>query len=58
VMSMFILSFLGTLPIGNIIAGTASNHFGPQRTLAVGGFVVTTVAIVVSIFNKRLRELH
>ena len=58
VMSMFILSFLGTLPIGNIIAGTASNHFGPQPTLAVGGLVVATVATVVSIFNKRLRELH
>jgi ABC-type iron transport system FetAB permease component len=58
VMSMFILSFLGTLPIGNIVAGAASNHFGPQRTLAVGGLVVTTVATVVSIVNKRLRELY
>ncbi len=58
VMSMFILSFLGTMPIGNILAGTASNHFGPQHTLAVGGFVVTVVAVGVSIFNKRLRELY
>src|SRR4026207_234828 len=44
VMSMFMLSFMGTMPIGNIVAGTASNHFGPQRTLAFGGFVITTVA--------------
>ena len=58
VMSMFILSFMGTLPIGNIIAGTASNHFGPQPTLAVGGLIVATVATTVAIFNKRLRELH
>lgn len=58
VMSMFILSFIGTLPIGNILAGTASNHYGPQRTLAVGGLVVTTVATIMSIVNKRLRELH
>jgi MFS family permease len=58
VMSMFILSFIGTMPIGNILAGTASNHFGPQRTLAFGGFVVTMVATGVSIFNQRLRELH
>ena len=58
VMSMFLLSFMGTMPIGNIIAGTASNHFGPQRTLAVGGFVVTIVATGVLIFNRRLRELH
>ena len=58
VMSMFILSFMGTLPIGNIVAGTASNHFGPPRTLAVGGLTVATVATIVSIFNKRLRDLH
>lgn len=58
VMSMFLLSFLGTMPIGNILAGTASNHFGPQSTLAVGGFVVTVVATGVLIFNQRLRELY
>ena len=58
VMSMFLLSFVGTMPIGNIIAGTASNEFGPQYTLAVGGFVVTVAATGVAIFNKRLRELH
>ena len=58
VMSMFILSFMGTMPIGNILAGTASYHFGPQHTLAAGGFVVMIVATGVAIFNKRLRELH
>ena len=58
VMSMFILSFMGTMPIGNILAGSASSQFGPQPTLAVGGFVVTIVATGVAIFNKRLRELH
>ncbi|HXR99495.1 MAG TPA: MFS transporter [Pyrinomonadaceae bacterium] len=58
VMSMFILSFMGTIPIGNIAAGTASTHFGPQHTLAVGGLVVTVVATCVSIFNQRLRELY
>jgi ABC-type iron transport system FetAB permease component len=58
VMSMFILSFMGTMPIGNILAGAASNHFGPQYTLAVGGFIVTTVATSVAFFNKRLRELY
>ena len=57
-MSMFILSFMGTMPIGNILAGTASNRFGPPPTLAVGGFVIATVATGVTIFNKRLRDLH
>src|SRR5215216_31098 len=58
VMSMFLLSFMGTMPIGNILAGTGSQHFGPQRTLAVGGLVVTMVATGVLIFNRRLRELY
>jgi predicted MFS family arabinose efflux permease len=58
VMSMFILSFLGTMPIGNIIAGTASNRFGTQHTLATGGLTVALVATGVAIFNKRLRGLY
>lgn len=58
VMSMFILSFLGTMPIGNIIAGTASNHYGPQYTLAAGGIIVSVFATGVTIFNSRLRDLH
>ena len=58
VMSMFLLSFMGTMPVGNILAGTLSNHFGPPRVLAVGGLIVTTVASSVAIFNKRLRELY
>ena len=58
VMSMFILSFMGTMPIGNIVAGAASNQFGPQHTLAVGGIIVALVATGVAIFNKRLRDLH
>ena len=58
VMSMFLLSFAGAMPIGSILAGTASNHFGPPRTLAVGGLVITLVATGVVIFNKRLREMY
>ena len=58
VMSMFVLSFIGTMPIGNIIAGTASNRFGPQHTLALGGLTIALVATCVTIFNKRLRSLY
>jgi MFS family permease len=58
VMSMFIMSFMGTMPIGNIVAGALSTRFGPQRTLAFGGLIVTVVAGAVTIFNKRLRNLH
>jgi hypothetical protein len=58
VMSMFILSFIGTMPIGNIIAGTASHRFGVRHTLATGGLIIVIFVTIVAIRNKRLRELH
>jgi hypothetical protein len=58
VMSMFMLSFVGTMPIGNIVAGTASHRFGTPHTIAAGGAIVTAVAIFVTLTNKRLRELY
>lgn len=58
VMSMFMMSFMGTMPIGNIVAGTVSHRIGVPHTLAVGGMIVTGVTIIVAIKNKRLRELY
>jgi predicted MFS family arabinose efflux permease len=58
VMSMFILSFMGTMPVGSVLAGAASNRFGPQYTLAVGGFIVMMTGAALLIFKKRLRELY
>jgi MFS family permease len=58
VMSMFILSFMGTMPIGNIIAGSASQRFGVAHTLATGGLIIAIFAITMMISNKRLRELY
>jgi MFS family permease len=58
VMSMFILSFIGTMPIGNIIAGWSSHRFGAPRTLAVGGVIISLFATAMIFFNRRLRELY
>jgi MFS family permease len=58
VMSMFILSFIGTMPIGNIIAGSASHRFGAPLTLAVGGVIISLFAAAMILFNRRLRELY
>jgi MFS family permease len=58
VMSMFILSFIGTMPIGNLIAGAAAERFGAPRTLAAGGIIIAVFTAVVTLRNKRLRELH
>jgi MFS family permease len=58
VMSMFILSFIGTMPIGNLIAGAAAERFGAPRTLATGGLIIALFVAVVALRDKRLRELH
>jgi len=57
VMSLFMLSFIGAMPIGNLIAGAASHRFGAPRTLAVGGLIIIAFVAVVTWRNPRLREL-
>ncbi len=58
VMSMFILSFIGTMPIGNLLGGTGSQRFGPRLTLFAGGTVIILYICTIGILNKRLRTLH
>jgi len=58
VMSMFILSFIGTMPIGNLIAGAAAERFGVPHTLETGGLIIAVFIIIVTLRDKRLRELH
>jgi len=57
VMSMFMMSFIGAMPIGNLIAGAASHRFGVQRTLAAGGLIIAVFVLVVTLRSPRLREL-
>ena len=57
VMSMFMLSFIGAMPIGNLIAGAASHRFGAPHTLAVGGAIIAVFAVIVTWRSPRLREL-
>lgn len=39
VMAWYTMSFLGTMPIGSLLAGFASDRFGPQATLGVAGAI-------------------
>jgi MFS family permease len=57
VMSMFMLSFIGAMPIGNLIAGAASHRFGVQHTLAAGGVIIAVFVVIVSVRSPKLREL-
>jgi MFS family permease len=57
VMSMFMLSFIGAMPIGNLIAGAASHRFGAPHTLAAGGVIIALFAATLTWRSPRLREL-
>ena len=57
VMSMFMLSFIGAMPFGNLAAGAVSHRFGVQRTLAAGGVIIALFVMAVTWLSPRLREL-
>jgi MFS family permease len=57
VMSMFMLSFIGAMPIGNLIAGASSHRFGVQYTLASGGLIIAVFVAIVALRSPKLREL-
>jgi MFS family permease len=58
VMSMFILSFIGAMPIGNLLGGAVSHRYGAPMTLAAGGLAIVVYVTIVAIRNRRLRELR
>src|SRR5882724_2084261 len=58
VMSMFILSFIGAMPIGNLLAGAVSHRYGAPFALAAGGVCIIIYVTIVAIRNRRLRELR
>jgi MFS family permease len=57
VMSMWLLTFLGTMPVGSFLAGASADRFGPRPTLAACGAVILLFALTVASRNPSLREL-
>jgi MFS family permease len=58
VMSMFILSFIGSMPLGNLLAGAVSHRYGAPFALAAGGVCIIIYVTIVAFRNRRLRELR
>jgi MFS family permease len=57
VMSMWILTFIGTLPFGSFLSGAAADRFGPRPTLAACGLVVLVFGLAAGLGTPRLREM-
>ncbi|MDT5157307.1 MAG: hypothetical protein QOH51_1664 [Acidobacteriota bacterium] len=57
VMSMWILTMIGTLPLGSFLSGAAADRFGPRPVLAACGLVIVLFGLTVGLRNPRLREI-
>jgi MFS family permease len=57
VMSLFMMSFLGTLPFGNLVAGSLASKIGAPMTIVIGGVCCIVAALIFSQQLPRLRRL-
>jgi MFS family permease len=55
VMSFYAMAFLGTAPLGSLMAGFVADHIGPMKTIMIGGITCVIAGIV---FAMRLPTLR
>jgi MFS family permease len=58
VLSLYILTSLGVIPFGNLLAGAIAEEFGPPLALAGGGTVTLIILVIVAINFPELRGLR
>jgi MFS family permease len=57
VMSMWLLTFIGTMPLGSFLSGAAADRFGPRPVLVACGLVILLFGLAVASRNPSLREM-
>jgi MFS family permease len=55
VMAFYTMAFLGTAPLGSLLAGFVADHIGPMRTITGGGIACLIASVV---FGLRLPKLR
>jgi MFS family permease len=55
VMAFYTMAFLGTAPLGSLLAGFVADHIGPMRTITAGGIACIVAGVV---FGLRLPKLR
>jgi len=58
VLSMFGLAFMGTFPIGNLLAGTVAGAFSASFMLTVSGATLVAAVAAIGLSQPRLRALE
>jgi MFS family permease len=58
VLSLYVMTSLGVIPFGNLIAGAIAERFGAPLALAGGGTVTLVILVAVAIGNPSLRHVR
>jgi MFS family permease len=58
VLGMYGLAFMGTFPIGNLLAGILAGLTSASTSLALTGGALSVVSVVIAAKNPRLREFE
>ncbi|MEI1374735.1 MFS transporter [Nostoc sp. UHCC 0926] len=56
-MSLYTMSFLGMIPVGNLLGGLLASHIGATNTLIIDGIVCILGSIIFSIKLPALRKI-
>ncbi len=56
VMSLYILSFSGFVPLGNLIAGSAANVFGVRYVVAFAGILTISAGVIFIFLLPKIRK--
>ena len=57
VMSVFMLTFAGTMPFGNLIAGSLAHAWGVSLTVLTGGIFCAVFFIMINVFYPDIRKI-
>ncbi len=57
VMSVFMVTFAGFMPFGNLIAGSLAQGLGVSFAVMLGGIICTVFFLVINIFFPKIREI-
>jgi len=57
VMAFYTMAFLGTAPIGSLVAGVVASRIGPTRTITIGGVCCLLAAVWFASRLPGLREM-
>jgi hypothetical protein len=57
-MSMYTLSFFGSMPIGYAQSGAVTSAFGPQASLLASGTAAVAIGLICLVFLRRVRQLQ